>query len=252
MMVLNERVFVEQMLIDYQMLDKPQVCLRRLAKYYRANGYSEAESARLIENFLQRNDKFVNLLRWETSILAAIRYARHNDLMESDGIVIYKEELQQIAKLDGSLLRRLTFTILCAAKYRAIQSPESEGWVTVPRAELFSMANISMKFERQAAMLNTLISKGLIEYSKRFDSQNFRCLYLRTDGEPAATIVDMRNLGNQYRMLNGESFMACQSCGRIVQKKSNRQKYCSKCAATIKRKNDIQRILDARSAAGKE
>jgi len=95
-------------------------------------------------------------------------------------------------------------------------------------------------------MLNDLREQELIEFSRRVDNINIRVTCVDHDVERTVmNVCDFRNLGNQYMMFHGEPFMVCTSCGAVVRKTNNRQRYCKDCAVRI---NSAKTWQNARAA----
>ena len=82
---------------------------------------------------------------------------------------------------------------------------------------------------------------GMIEWTRREESENVKVQICDFAGGPALKIRDFRNLGYQYRQFCGEPYFSCIECGLVVRKNSNRMKYCHDCATEINRQKARER-----------
>ena len=67
--VLNEKQWIEDMIQNASLGNKPSETLGRLARYYRELGYKRNEIAKMLEEFMIRC--IYNVIRWHRSLIIA-------------------------------------------------------------------------------------------------------------------------------------------------------------------------------------
>lgn len=248
--VMNEREWVENALRVGYLGKKPTIVIGRLAKYYYAQGMKKREIRKRIEEHMLRCDPTVNTVRWQDTIDAMIKGAAKYPLIELDEIVVTVDEIETIMKLDGIQKQRLMFTLVCLAKYSNAIREKNGGWVNQESKDIFSLANITLTAKRQALMINDLWKEGYVGYSRIVDNVNLCVQIINDDSDPAITITDFRNLGNQFRAYLGDkSYFQCQNCGAVIKRRSNSHKYCSVCAEEVNRAKALEAYESRRNEA---
>lgn len=246
--VLNEREFAEQALESYTLGSKPLETLGRIARYYTADGYKRGEICSLLEGFLLKCDPGINIVKWQDAIERQVKAASKFGLIEIDSIPITQAELDVCGALSGVQMKRLMFTLICLAKYSNAVNEKNNGWVNRPDIEIFKMANVVTSVKRQSLMLNDLRALGLIRFSRKVDNININVECIDYTGNAVLNIVDFRNLGYQYLRYCGEPYFECESCGIVIKRTNNSQRYCRECGIEINRqKSRENRRRDAAS-----
>ena len=250
--VLNETEWAKEMLRTQSLGKKPFETLTRVANYYFELGYKKRDVRRMLDTFLLQCEPTASLPKWGDTIEHAIEKAMKYDAIKLDYIEISVNEMGCIDKLQGKQIRRLAFTLLCLAKYWDAVNPNGDHWVNSRDCDIMKMANINTSIRRQSEMYHTLIENGMLQQSKKVDNTNVRVCFTE-EGEPAIRVSDFRNLGYQYMKYHGEPYFECMNCGITTKyanpKKGGKQKYCPACAAEIKLKQDVNRIMRNRELA---
>ncbi len=260
--ILNEREFAERALEDCDMGELPHETLGHLAKYYHAEGYKDREIQRLLEDFIIKCDPTANVFKWENTIAHQVKNAKKYALIELDSIPITKKEMglceslsqQELGQLYSGSNRqrpfvkrnvsRVLFTMICLAKYGNAINANNNNWVNRQDKEIFRMANVQISTKRQSLMLSDLRDIGVIRFSKKVDNVNINVLCLDDDGDPVMQVTDFRNLGNQYLMYHGHQYIECASCGLVVPKKNNSQRYCKHCGEERNRQKSKEKFWE--------
>lgn len=214
--------------------NKPSETIGLMAKYHKKMGLSKSETYEKINEYMLKNYKSYNRVKWEDVINKYIdaTFKKGYDLVEIEYIPVTDEEINTIKILKSKRLQRLAFTMLVIAKMNNIISDKNNSWVNRKDKEIFKHANIGMSIKNQCLLLNDLKTHGLIEFSERVDNVNNRVLFIK-DGDIAIEINDMRNLGYQYDNYVGNGkFKKCEICGDIIRNtsKTKTAKYCVECA----------------------
>lgn len=233
--VLNEREYAMAALQRCDLGAKPLETLGRIAKYYRSEGYKKTEIHRMLESFVLKCDPSINIVKWQDAIAKQVKGTDKYSLVEIDGIPITQKELDICNSLSGKQVKRLMFTLICIAKFNNAANDKNNGWVNRQDNEIFRMANVTTPIKRQSLMLNDLRELGLIRFSRKVDNININVTCIDDNGDPALIITDYRNLGYQYMKYCGEPYFECASCGIVVKRGSNIQKYCHDCAVDVNR-----------------
>ncbi len=244
--VLNEYEWAEQAIRNHELGKRPAETLGRVSRYYYANQYDKRELRKKLDEFLLQCDPNASTVQWSDFLDKLAKNAGKYPLARIDSIPVSRAEMEKIEALEGIQVRRLAFTLLCAAKYWDLVSPSNNHWVNTPDREIMQMANIQTSIRRQSAMFGRLERDGMIRFSKRVDNLNVQVLFME-DGEEALRIRDFRNLGYQYLRYYGSGYMECACCGMTVKRQGNAQKYCSACAAEIHTSQMINAVMRQRA-----
>ena len=70
----------------------------------------------------------------------------------------------------------------------------------------------------------------LVEYAKKVNNLNIRVMFVDEHSRQKLLITDFRKLGYEWKLYKGEKYIRCSSCGILVKRKTNNQKYCKDCA----------------------
>lgn len=244
--ILNEREFAEAAIRNGELGNKPYITLNCLAKYYYAEGYRKARIAKLLEEFLTKCDPRANIVKWQNVIEQISRDSGKYPMIEIDSVPITKDELSACRAIKGQQVQRLLFTLIALAKFSHKANPNNQYWVNFPDKDIFRLANITTSIKRQSLLLNDLMNAGYIKFSKKIDNVSINVCCVSENSEIVVSLTDFRNIGNQYMKLCGMSYIECASCGAVVKKSNNSQKYCPDCAVVINRQKSLNRWINTR------
>lgn len=245
--ILNEKEWAENAIANRELGPKPTETLIRVAKYYhQIEGYSKAEVAKKLDEFILQCDPDAVLVKWSSVVSRVARSADKYSIIQLDGVDITEAELEAIGKLESVQFKRLAFTLLCVAKYWDAAQPQNNGWTNIDDREIMNLANINTSTQRQSLMFYEMKKRGLIRFGRRVDSLNIQVCFIERQSPVKIHITDFRNLGNQYMQYIGEPYFQCTQCGLTVRKKTNSQKYCTSCASEIYVKQSVESIMRRR------
>lgn len=233
--ILNEKAYAEQAINSLTLGNSPIETLSRVARYYYSEGYKKKEISGLLEDFMLKCDPSTNIVKWQNIIDRLARASDKYELIDVPGVFITKSEMRSIKSIDGKLLQRLMFTMLCLSKYGNLVSELNNNWVNRDDKDIFGLANIKVTSQRQSLMINDLWKMNLIGFSRVVDNININVKIVDDESPVELFIGDFRNLGNQYMKYCGEKYIECQCCGKVVKKNNGKQKYCHDCAVEIDR-----------------
>lgn len=246
--IINEREFAEAAIVHSDLGEHPTETLSCVAKLYKQQGYKRAEVQEKLERFLIACDPQANIVKWQETLQRIVRLAFKYPMVEICEIPITQLEMDLCKSLRGVQRQRLMFTLICLARLANLVNNTNGNWVNRGDKEIFKLANVRVSQVRQSLMLNDLMTEGLIGFSKKVDNINIRVDCLDPGGAPKYKISDLRNLGFQYMKLAGHNYMECQSCGIVIPRRTNNQKYCPDCGAEENRQktrkywNDVQKV----------
>ena len=246
-LILKENDWAQEAIVSRSLGNKPTETLTLIARHYLESGYKKSNVRSMLDTFLLQCDPDASLPGWSKALDRVVIQASKRASLNIDSIDITRGELGIIDSMKGVQVRRLAFTLLCLAKYRAAVNPLSNGWVRDEGNEIMSTANINTSIRRQSAMYKHLGDIGFIQFARAVGNTSVRVL-IAEDGPVVMRITDMRNLGYQYLKHHGGDFFDCTNCG-ITAKidepgRGARQKYCRSCAievATQQRVNSVMR-----------
>lgn len=194
----------------------------------------------VLDRFMSENYDGYNSLKWTKCIDRQVLNAKKHKLIEIDYIPITENEMKTITDINNKVLERLCFTMLVLAKYYNLINSKNNDWINKDLKTVFSLANISVKQVKQCQMLNTLKKIGLISTSAKVDNLNLNVQFIDNNSKEVYQIKDIRNLGNTYRMLMGESYKCCQRCNKVIKINKNTQ-YCKECSTQIEHEKHRKR-----------
>ena len=253
--VLDENKWASEMLSRGEFGGDKFETLRRVARYFiDLNKYSRQEIREMLDKFLLRCDPTASLVKWSDTLDNAVKTAYKRAAVDCKYIPITVKEWGVLKSIKGVQLQRLAFTLLCLAKYWDIVNNVSSHWVNSKNNEIMKMANINTSTKRQTLLYNQLYENGMISLSCKMANTNVRVEFIE-DGEEHIKITDFRNLGNQFKMLIGDTrYIKCQECGIVVPRNAKPsiyhlgyygrpQIYCNSCAAALKLRNNVNNVM---------
>ena len=196
------------------------------ARYlYHEKGLRKTGIIAEINNFMNHNYPRYNPADWSATLEKYANKAGKYPLCECKGVWITENELKTMDAIQDKVLERLSFTLLCLAKFGNFRNPNNNNWVNYSNSEIYSAACINATaFDKES---------GLIEYAKKVDNLNIKVLYADNDSKDTLFISDFRKLGYEWRLYKGESYIRCANCRILVKKTSNSKKYCKDCRVTV-------------------
>ena len=213
-----------------------------LAKYYSLNNISDLDLYITLDNFMAYNFPYYNPIKWADCINKQIKNAKKYKLIKIDYIPVTENELKTIKeKAKGNKrLERVIFSLLILAKYYNLVNPKNNNWTNKDIKTIFSLSNLAVTEDKQCEILHKAKELGVIKTSNKIDNLNLNVQIIDDESPVVLKITDMRDLGNQYRMFNGDKYKFCKNCNRVIKIKTNIS-YCKECSKEIKKENDRNR-----------
>jgi hypothetical protein len=230
--ILNEREYARDVIASRDLGAHPLFELGLAAKYFaQVDGFSGQALRDRIEEFFLSCTQEDSVPPWYAKKLESLaKEAESTPLVVIDGIDVTEDELRVVVSEKGLTNQKLLFSLLCVAKYWNARNPANDNWVNTKDGEISSLANLTIEPRKRNEILRSFRDAGYIKFSKRVDNLNMQVCFCMEDSPACIHITDFCDIGNQYMRFVGYRMLNCQDCGRLVRCKSNRQKYCSKCA----------------------
>lgn len=242
MIIVNEKEFAERCINEEHIIGNPYYTLTIMARYYYfCKGYRNRRIVSVLTDFMEDNYMPYrdNMMDWDAVIEKIAANAGKYPLTVIEEIWITESELSTISAVDNPELERVAFTYLCLAKIAIAKNPNNTGWVDTGDKELFKLARVSCKEIMRDRMIGMLMTKGLLEFSKRNDNLSCRVTFIDETSEKVLRITDFRELGYEYLLYKGGRFIRCQECGILVRNNPNGTvKHCKDCASDSSRYYD--------------
>ena len=234
MIIVNEKHYVEQCLINHKLGDDPFRAINLIARYLYHNRKIRGQA---LEDYLGRFIKTYSppcqnrYVEWDTCIRKAAAHAPSHKVHDIHGVWITNSELERIKLLRNKKMERVAFTMLCIAKLNNIKNADNNGWVNCETQEIFKLARVSITVNERFQMLGDLKLLGLLEFPKRNGNLNNRVTFIDDGSKKMLLIRDFRELGYEYLKYSGEKFTRCKNCGILIRGNANNSvKYCRDCA----------------------
>lgn len=254
MVILDEKKYVEEILVSGEVGSKPSYTIALLTRYYyHCKGVTnESELENIINNFMTSNCVEFNAVKWENVVTKYIKQAKKYSLHRIDGVNIYQSELDIISELETEKDRQVLFAMMCYVKfYNAMNPDKNNNWCNTSEREFFASARVTVKSKRDRmdkmkSIMNYLNNTDgnnsnnpdkieRIVLTNKIDKVNFRLPFVvnenDTDQTPVFKVSDFRELGYEYlSQCSDIVFGRCQheGCGILFkQNKLCTKKYCS-------------------------
>lgn len=253
--VLNEVEHAKKLYNSSDVGKRPAATLYLIGRYLRQKkGLKPRELYKALNDFMVSNYRDYNPDIWESTIERIVKTAKKYPLREIEYIGITRSELDEIQCIPDSKLRRLSFVMLCYAKYYNTISPQNNNWMNVSISDLFSSARVSVRYRDdrfkmlfQLRQLKTSDGNPLFSVSKKNTNTNMRLHYVDMAGDPVLKISDFRELGYEYlNFCDPGAFTRCERCGILIRRNQRRPKYCRECAKYINREKTKERMKQLR------
>lgn len=235
--ILNELKEAEHILKTKTYKDIRQAVSILARYYYHIENLRGKKIYELLDVFLKENYPEYNPSKWTKTLNVQIKKAPKYPLQTIPYVPVTQNELNTIDSLPHSSyrLKRLSFTLLCLAKFCNIRNDTNNDWVNKPIQEIFVLANIPVSQKEQGSLLYQLKTLGLITYSSKVDSTNINVQFIDNESPEVLQIQNFNELGKEYLLYSNKKYTRCTGCGTIIKMNSNRQKYCAACAKKAKK-----------------
>lgn len=244
--VMNEKKYAEELLNGEGYGENYSYTTAIMAKYYKRIGYNNREIKVALERLLNERVPFTAPQSRKWWVKRALDIAEKYPLYELDEITVTKSEMEKINtihsdKFKDGRIRRLAFTLLCFAKFESARGIK-DNWVNIELKHIFSAADLKgITKEKQRLFIHELYKGGFISINPVIGKFSMKVLFTET-GETELTIQNINEAGKIFRQYNGEKFIKCQRCGKMVAVTNGRSIYCAACAVAVNREKTRERM----------
>lgn len=229
--VLNEYKYALEILEKHIIGNKPSETLSVLARYYRyKENKNDSEIYDLLNQHMESYYPNYNPVKWSITLDSQVKKSKKYPLIEIDSVPMTAGEIQAISQLHNIRMERVAFTLLACAKFANLRNAKNNNWVNKEHKEIFKLARANMTIIQQCEMIYDLKESGYIGLSNKVDNLNIKVNYIDDTSDVVIELKDFRELGYEYMLYLGNKYIRCEKCGRLVNPKGTRKKYCAECS----------------------
>lgn len=237
MIIFNQREYIQNMLMSHSKPSNLSIrgLITYLCKYFYEDckDLSVAQYANYIKNTLRsfkfdvgEYEEYRYISTINNTVAKMLNGKMPHTLTDNKSISITKNEWVKICDCKDERHIKLLFTLYALAK---TYSPVT-GWVNYGESDIFKLANVSLSTTEKIVMLRDLYKEGKIQINHKIDHSGYMVYPDEDDQDIEMEITRFDNFGNQCLAHYKKGYMTCETCGRLVRRKTNNQKYCKRCA----------------------
>lgn len=152
-------------------------------------------------------------------------------------VPIYQSEYDIIQQCGSRKHQKILATLYMIAHWY-----DNDGWTPnkCQTSHIKKMANVNCTTKEFNSIIHDLIVGGYITIPRKANQSCYKLNYFEKDKNIAEKLqfTSFNNIGNIFIASQSNTYITCESCGRLVKKMSPRQKYCKKCAEQMHKKLD--------------
>lgn len=195
--------------------------------------YSDEELKHKMIEFCKNYNSQFNSTKAETLFLNVLKDIHKEKKFEfNNHINITKNEVISLKKLDTLKKQKVMFIILSLAKWRNSNYIYLNSGSSIKVSDIFDLAKIKCTKKEQFKLLHELNELGFIDVQLK---PILKCMIPICDCE-ANSVNGIEFDIDDNLIFYWEDYVLphCEICGNPFERKSNRQKYCAKCAKVVK------------------
>lgn len=237
--IFDEKASIEK-IINAGIVDniRPTNTIKKLSRYnYFVNHYGKAKNYACIVEYMSNNYKNFSEFVYQKTIKGCIRDVNKTPWKDIEKIDVKRSEIDVITRLSDIREQKITFVLLCMAKYKDAYSEEVEHKTDVSVFELFKLARVVLPKKERLIYLNFLVRENLVKKHTIAGAKNRKLTFVSDNINDEVVIsineIDFQELAYLYMdyVNNHVGYGRCEKCGRIIKhSKTKPRKYCSKCS----------------------
>lgn len=258
MIIINEKRHAENILNGiYDNLEYQDMAV--VVKYLKSQDKKKKEILKTIFEIYKKKNIVINEYKVESYIEKCINRNYKMDLRTNNDIAITKQEIDSVLKIKeekNDAISRVYFIMICLAKYdkknpyrkrELIEDDDYKNdlWLSSNYSlkDIFKLAHATYSKSIRDDMLYFLNSNGYVTYffsgsmkMKTYEDCDDSLTFQSNDSLTFQADYDM--ILQWEKLFGNKKIACCDSCGKLILKKSNRMKYCKKCSVEIKKEKD--------------
>ena len=201
--------------------------LSLVAKEYFLLGKTGKKLENALIEFCNKYSANFNEIIYADLISDAIKRAEKYELKKSSDIIITKKELDIIKSVPYKYAKVL-FTMVALAKNNKVNNPsKKEEYVdryfcNSTLREVVRIAKVSATNKELVEIKHFLHAEKDLIHATKISLASWEILIIDNDSEPEIIITDMNHLIDFFPPY-------CERCGKILEKKNGRHRFCSDC-----------------------
>ena len=220
-----------------------------LGRYYSYMGYDLKEIRNGVESFLKKYNTGYNEVLFSNQLDKIVKDSVKIPLRIPKPVYITKNEINKIRSVHNYKMEKILFVLLVVSRYyKLMRDKEYNGYyVNQTFSSILSLAHVYAKKSDKEIMQHVLRDLGFIRpiepdgIHKSNGKDNLQLLYDDENSEKTIYITDMNKIIEFYPFF-------CSVCGKITEKKSNRQKMCDECFYKNRREYENERMRKSRNS----
>jgi len=193
---------------------------------------------RLIKFCTKWNSEF-NAVKYENLLLSVVKLLNvsHETFSTNKQITFFRQEIDNISKIEDKNLQKVLFIIMCIAKWKNNTYIYLNNGNAMKLSDIFKLAGVKATGKQQELFLFKLNGYGFIKVNLK-PLLKYDILCLKNIGEAVKAFDVSENMIEYFDELTIKNPITCQRCGKIIEKKVNNQKYCNKCSKEVRLEKD--------------
>lgn len=216
----------------------------------RMNNFKRTNWETMVSN---RVSRYKDNRNKKTQVSSEESYYYNKHLVKIDKIIITKNELEIISKIDDIKAEKIAFIMLIYAKIISEIQHRDNYWVYTPVTDIYTEAKVGGNSVSKLLVINKLYDKELkidfdeqtgeekiINYISRMHNGNItstRVNFLEPtynkelkDDDIGLVVEDFDSVIYYYLIWKGQKWKRCERCYKWIRQKNNKMKYCSNCS----------------------
>lgn len=195
-----------------------------LAKYYFHLGFTYEETEKKVLDFCSQYLNCYNKDVQYAIFNKIIHDAQKKKIITGRTVTINQSEIDFIDGLNNKKMIKLTFILLVIYKFNHMKK------IYISNDELFRLAEVKVNNNVKDNIIHLLVKSKVLLTDTWSDKLKYKIPIAEPVAkEPVITITDFRDILLHYKQYKQSNIKHCEVCGRLIEEKSNRQKYCKGC-----------------------
>lgn len=221
-----------------QFVSKKHYDLQVAANYLRQQGYEDIEIEKELHRISSISFSDYNWVKMYNIIDTKVKRSKKQKLKRNSEIVITQSELDLILSENDKRIKNLMFVCLVLAKYYMSNNHTDKYYMSYKETDVFSLCDVFVRKDERLDLFYYLSEKGYVTPTRYL---GFIVNYVNENSPVVLKFkpdIDMVYYFEQYQ---GDIFINCENCGKLVKKTNNKTKYCKQCAKIKKEEAQSRR-----------